>query len=66
MTHQQIVVYVIVGTIAFALWTWFWLWLAWMAVRVLRWTYLEKKYAWDEANRQSWTPPAPVLARMDG
>jgi hypothetical protein len=54
LTHQQIVVYTIVGIIASALWTWFWLWVAWMAVRVLRWTYLEKKYAWASARDDEW------------
>jgi hypothetical protein len=43
------VVYGVAATILSALWLWFWLWIGWMAVRVLRWTYLEKKHAWREA-----------------
>jgi hypothetical protein len=56
LTHQQIVTYQIIGAVLGALWTWFWLWVWWMAIRVLRWTYLDKKQA-RQTTRLGWTPP---------
>jgi hypothetical protein len=39
MTHTLLLVFAVAGLAWTALWTWIWF----MAIRVLRWTYLEKK-----------------------
>lgn len=44
LSHTQVVAFSVTVVLVVALWTWLWAWIWWMALRVLRWTYLEKKY----------------------
>jgi hypothetical protein len=43
MTHAQTIWLTLLIASVGVIWTCFWLWISWMAFRVLRWTYLEKK-----------------------
>jgi hypothetical protein len=54
LTHAQHVYMTVVWVVAGLAWTWLWLLVWYMAFRVLRWTYLEKKAAQSTSRR--WSP----------
>jgi hypothetical protein len=41
VNHNQLVLLLAVLAMVAVLWSAFWLWVTWMAVRLLRWRYLE-------------------------